>query len=119
MRYTDAPELAAADSWCSLSNPRSNARPSSQEQAANVLLTIKQDQLAREGKPAMTIEEADEFKRPILEKYENEGNPYHSTARLWDDGVIDPVDTRQVLGLALSVILNSPVEEDNFGVFRM
>ncbi|HLE90272.1 MAG TPA: carboxyl transferase domain-containing protein [Anaerolineales bacterium] len=89
------------------------------EQAANVLLTIKQDQLAREGKPAMTKEEADEFKRPILEKYENEGNPYHSTARLWDDGVIDPVDTRQVLGLALSVVLNSPVEENNFGVFRM
>ncbi len=89
------------------------------EQAANVLLTIKQDQLAREGKPPMTKEEADEFKRPILEKYENEGNPYHSTARLWDDGVIDPVDTRQVLGLALSVVLNSPVEEQNFGVFRM
>jgi len=89
------------------------------EQAANVLLTIKQDQLAREGRPAMSQEEADEFKRPILEKYENEGNPYHSTARLWDDGVIDPVDTRQVLGLALSVVLNSPVEESNFGVFRM
>ena len=89
------------------------------EQAANVLLTIKQDQLAREGKPAMSQEEADEFKRPILEKYENEGNPYHSTARLWDDGVIDPVDTRQVLGLALSVVLNSPVEEHGFGVFRM
>jgi len=89
------------------------------EQAANVLLTIKQDQLAREGKPAMSQDEADEFKRPILEKYENEGNPYHSTARLWDDGVIDPVDTRQVLGLALSVVLNAPVEEKNFGVFRM
>jgi 3-methylcrotonyl-CoA carboxylase beta subunit/propionyl-CoA carboxylase len=89
------------------------------EQAANVLLTIKQEQLAREGKPTMTQEEADEFKRPILEKYENEGNPYHSTARLWDDGVIDPVDTRQTLGLALSVILNAPVEEHSFGVFRM
>jgi 3-methylcrotonyl-CoA carboxylase beta subunit len=89
------------------------------EQAANVLLSIKQDQLAREGKPAMTPEEADEFKRPILEKYESEGNPYHSTARLWDDGVIDPVDTRQVLGLALSVVLKAPVEEHNFGVFRM
>ena len=89
------------------------------EQAANVLLTIKQDQLAREGKPAMSQQEADEFKRPIFEKYENEGNPYHSTARLWDDGVIDPADTRQVLGLALSVVLNSPVEEQNFGVFRM
>jgi len=89
------------------------------EQAANVLLTIKQDQLAREGKPAMTAEEADEFKRPILEKYENEGNPYHSTARLWDDGVIDPADTRQVLGLALSVVLDSSVTEHGFGVFRM
>jgi 3-methylcrotonyl-CoA carboxylase beta subunit/propionyl-CoA carboxylase len=89
------------------------------EQAANVLLTIKQEQLAREGKTAMTQQEADEFKRPILEKYENEGNPYHSTARLWDDGVIDPVDTRQVLGLSLSVVLNSPVEEKSFGVFRM
>jgi acetyl-CoA carboxylase carboxyltransferase component len=89
------------------------------EQAANVLLTIKQDQLAREGKPAMSQAEADEFKRPILEKYENEGNPYHSTARLWDDGVIDPVDTRQVLGLALSIVLNSPVEKNYFGVFRM
>jgi 3-methylcrotonyl-CoA carboxylase beta subunit len=89
------------------------------EQAANVLLTIKQDQLAREGKPAMSKEDTDEFKRPILEKYENEGNPYHSTARLWDDGVIDPVDTRQVLGLALSVVLNAPVEEQGFGVFRM
>jgi acetyl-CoA carboxylase carboxyltransferase component len=89
------------------------------EQAANVLLTIKQDQLAREGKLAMSQAEADEFKRPILEKYENEGNPYHSTARLWDDGVIDPVDTRQVLGLALSVVLSAPVEEQGFGVFRM
>src|SRR5574339_120433 len=89
------------------------------EQAANVLLTIKQDQLSREGKPPLSLEEAEEFKRPILEKYETEGNPYHSTARLWDDGVIDPVDTREVLGLALSVVLNAPAEEQNFGGFRM
>jgi acetyl-CoA carboxylase carboxyltransferase component len=89
------------------------------EQAANVLLTIKQDQLAREGKPLLTQQEQDEFKRPLLEKYEREGSPYHSSARLWDDGVIDPVDSRQVLGLALSVVLNSPVEERSFGVFRM
>jgi acetyl-CoA carboxylase carboxyltransferase component len=89
------------------------------EQAANVLLTVKQDQLAREGKSAMSAAEAEEFKRPILEKYENEGNPYHSTARLWDDGVIDPVDTRQVLGLALSVVLNAPAGDQGFGVFRM
>ncbi len=89
------------------------------EQAANVLLTIKQDQLAREGKPALKAAEAEAFKRPILEKYETEGNPYYSTARLWDDGVIDPAETRQVLGLALSVVLNAPAEEQNFGVFRM
>ncbi len=89
------------------------------EQAANVLLTVKQEQLAREGKPLLSLEDADEFKRPILEKYERESNPYHSTARLWDDGVLDPIDTRQVLGLALSVVLNAPEEEGGFGVFRM
>lgn len=89
------------------------------EQAANVLLTIKQDQLAREGRPPLTPAEAEEFKRPTLQKYENEGNPYHATARLWDDGVIDPADTRMVLGLALSVTLNAPMDEGGFGVFRM
>jgi acetyl-CoA carboxylase carboxyltransferase component len=89
------------------------------EQAANVLLTIKQDQLAREGKPQLNAEECEEFKRPLLEKYEREGNPYHSSARLWDDGVIAPDETRQALGLALSVVLNSPKEEGGFGVFRM
>ena len=89
------------------------------EQAANVLLTIKQDQLAREGKPTLSQTEADEFKRPLLEKYETEGSPYHSSARLWDDGVIAPDETRQVLGLALSIVLNSPKEEGGFGVFRM
>ena len=89
------------------------------EQAANVLLTIKQDQLARESKPPLSKEEADEFKLTILEKYEHEGNPYYSTARLWDDGVIDPIDTRQILGLALSVVLNAPMEDHDFGVFRM
>src|SRR5512139_2149597 len=65
------------------------------EQAATVLLTVKQEQLAREGKQQLTEAEAEEFKRPILEKYEAEGNPYYATARLWDDGVIDPADTRQ------------------------
>ncbi len=89
------------------------------EQAATVLLTVKQEQLAREDKPPLTAAEAEDFKRPILEKYETEGSPYYSSARLWDDGVIDPVDTRQVLGLALSVVLNSPAEEHGFGVFRM
>ena len=87
-----------------------NARISAMggEQAANVLLTIKQDQLAREGKPPLSPEEAEDFKRPTLEEYERAGNPYYSTARLWDDGVIDPADTRQVLALALSVVLKSP-----------
>jgi 3-methylcrotonyl-CoA carboxylase beta subunit len=86
-----------------------NARISAMggEQAANVLLTVKQDQLAREGKPLMTAE-AEAFKQPILDEYERAGNPYYSTARLWDDGVIDPAETRQVLALALSVALNSP-----------
>jgi len=89
------------------------------EQAANVLLTIKQEQLTREQKPPLSKKAQDEFKQPILDKYEHEGNPYYSTARLWDDGVIDPADTRQVLGLALSVVLNAPEEEKGFGVFRM
>jgi acetyl-CoA carboxylase carboxyltransferase component len=89
------------------------------EQAANVLLTIKQDQLIREGKPTLSESEANEFKRPLLEKYETEGSPYHSSARLWDDGIIAPDETRQVLGLALSIVLNSPKEEGGFGVFRM
>lgn len=89
------------------------------EQAATVLLTVKQDQLAREGRQPMTLAEAEEFKRPILDKYETEGNPYYATARLWDDGIIDPIETRQVLGLALSIVLKSPVEPSAFGVFRM
>ncbi|MHB1383916.1 MAG: carboxyl transferase domain-containing protein [Bellilinea sp.] len=98
-----------------------NARISAMggEQAANVLLTVKQDQLAREGKPPLSPAEAEEFKRPILEEYERSGNPYYSTARLWDDGVIDPSETRQVLGLALSVVLNGPQTSGKFGVFRM
>jgi 3-methylcrotonyl-CoA carboxylase beta subunit len=98
-----------------------NARISAMggQQAANVLLTVKQDQFAREGKPLLTPEQAEELKRPILEEYERSGNPYYSTARLWDDGVIDPAETRQVLSLALSVVLNSPRQEGRFGVFRM
>jgi acetyl-CoA carboxylase carboxyltransferase component len=89
------------------------------EQAANVLLTIKQDQNSREGRVPLTPAEAEEFRRPTLEKYEREGNPYYSSARLWDDGILDPAETRAVLALALSVVLNSPREEGRFGVFRM
>ncbi len=88
------------------------------QQAANVLLTVQEDSLAREGKE-MSDEEREEFKRPTLEKYETEGNPYHSTARLWDDGVIDPADTRMALALGLSAAANAPSQETKFGVFRM
>ena len=87
-------------------------------QAANVLLTVREESRQREGEE-MTDEEREEFKEPILEKYEEEGNPYHSTARLWDDGVIDPADTRMVLGLGLSAAANAPLEETKYGVFRM
>ena len=88
-------------------------------QAADVLATVKQDQRAREGLSPMSGEELEEFRRPILEKYENEGSPYYSTARLWDDGVIDPRDTRDVLGLAISASLNAPFPDNGYGVFRM
>lgn len=88
------------------------------EQAAGVLLTIKLDQLAAKGK-TMSPEEQEEFKRPILEKYEHEGNPYYSTARIWDDGIIDPMDTRSALGLGISMSLNAPIPDHQFGVFRM
>ncbi|MCS6871449.1 MAG: methylcrotonoyl-CoA carboxylase [Anaerolineae bacterium] len=89
------------------------------EQAANVLLTIKLDQLARSGEPPLTPEQQAAFKAPILEKYEREGNPYYATARLWDDGIIDPPQTRRVVGLALSACLNAPIEPTAYGVFRM
>jgi acetyl-CoA carboxylase carboxyltransferase component len=89
------------------------------EQAANVLLTVKQEQLARRSQPLLTAEEQTEFKQPILDKYEREGSPYYSTARLWDDGILDPAETRSILALALSACLNAPVVETRFGVFRM
>jgi acetyl-CoA carboxylase carboxyltransferase component len=88
------------------------------EQAASVLAQVKQDQLERQGK-AMSGAEADAFKAPILAKYEEEGSPYYSSARLWDDGVIAPHDTRTVLALGLSAALNAPIPETRFGVFRM
>lgn len=89
------------------------------EQAANVLLTVKQDQLARQRQPTLSAAEQAAFKQPILDQYEQEGNPYYATARLWDDGILDPTETRQVLGLALSACLNAPVAESQYGVFRM
>lgn len=88
------------------------------EQAAGVLATIAKDQRARENKP-WTEEDEKAIKDPIIEKYENEGNPYYASARIWDDGVIDPVDTRKVLGLSLSAALNAEIPSTHFGVFRM
>ncbi|XP_046477547.1 methylcrotonoyl-CoA carboxylase beta chain, mitochondrial [Neodiprion pinetum] len=88
------------------------------EQAAGVLVQITKNQRAREGKQ-WTQEEEDKLKNPIIEQFEAEGNPYYSSARLWDDGVIDPVDTRAVLALSLAAALNTPILESTFGVFRM
>jgi 3-methylcrotonyl-CoA carboxylase beta subunit len=88
------------------------------EQAASVLATIKRDGMEARGQDWPTEEEA-AFKVPIRERYEDEGNPYFATARLWDDGIIDPAQTRDVLGLAISASLNAPIEETRFGVFRM
>ncbi len=88
------------------------------EQAASVLATVKRDGLEAGGK-AWSKEEEDAFKTPIREQYERQGHPYYATARLWDDGIIDPIDTRRVLGLALSASLNAPIEQGRFGVFRM
>jgi 3-methylcrotonyl-CoA carboxylase beta subunit len=88
------------------------------EQAAGVLLQVKLEALEAEGK-TMSAEEQAEFKRPILEKYEREGSPYYATARLWDDGVIEPAKTRDVVGLALAASLNAPTSEQRWPVFRM
>ena len=88
------------------------------EQAAAVLATVKREGLEKSGK-AWSKEEEGAFKAPILEQYETQGHPYYASARLWDDGVIDPLETRRVLGLALSASLNAPVEKTSFGVFRM
>ena len=86
------------------------------EQAASVLATVKRDQLKGREWPAA---EEEAFKQPIREQYERQGHPYYSSARLWDDGIIDPADTRRVLALALSASLNAPIEDTRFGLFRM
>jgi len=88
------------------------------EQAANVLLTVKLQALKKEGKK-MNKSEQEEFKKPILKKYEEESSAYYSTARLWDDGILEPLQTRTALGLGISMALNSPIPEHKFGVFRM
>jgi acetyl-CoA carboxylase carboxyltransferase component len=88
------------------------------EQAAGVLLTVKLQQLKEKGQ-AMTLEEQQAFMAPTLAKYEEEGSPYYSTARLWDDGIIDPGETRNVLGLSIAMSLNAPIPDHRVGVFRM
>jgi 3-methylcrotonyl-CoA carboxylase beta subunit len=88
------------------------------EQAASVLATVKRDGIEAAGKSWSEADE-DAFKMPIREQYERQGSPYYSSARLWDDGIIDPVDTRRVLGLAISASMNAPIEPERYGVFRM
>jgi 3-methylcrotonyl-CoA carboxylase beta subunit len=88
------------------------------EQAASVLATVRRDQLATRGQD-WPADEEEAFRAPIREQYETQGNPYYATARLWDDGVIDPLDTRTVLGLSLSACANAPLEPVGYGVFRM
>ena len=88
------------------------------EQAASVLATVKRDAMeARDEVWSEADEEA--FKAPIRDQYESQGHPYYASARLWDDGIIDPAETRRVLGLAISAALNAPIEKTKFGVFRM
>jgi 3-methylcrotonyl-CoA carboxylase beta subunit len=88
------------------------------EQAASVLATVKRDGIEARG-GVWSAEEEEEFKAPIREQYEHQGSPYYSTARLWDDGVIDPVDTRRVLGMGLAAAANAPIPRPAYGVFRM
>ncbi|KEI72704.1 carboxyl transferase domain-containing protein [Endozoicomonas elysicola] len=88
------------------------------EQAANVLVQVKRDAMEKQGQ-ALSEEEAQAIRQPILENYDHQGNPYYASARLWDDGVIDPADTRNVLGLGLSAAMNAPIEDTRFGIFRM
>jgi len=88
------------------------------EQAAGVLAAVTRAKIERDGKKWSKKEEA-AFRKPIEEQYEREGHPYYASARLWDDGVIDPADTRKILGLAISASLNAPIEETRYGVFRM
>ncbi|MES2355054.1 MAG: carboxyl transferase domain-containing protein [Pseudomonadota bacterium] len=88
------------------------------EQAASVLATVRRDGIEAKG-GNWSKEEEEQFKTPIREQYESQGNPYYATARLWDDGVIDPADTRMVLGLGISAAMNAPVEKSEYGIFRM
>jgi acetyl-CoA carboxylase carboxyltransferase component len=88
------------------------------QQAASVLLSVRLENLRAEGHD-LSPEEQEEFMAPILEKYQQEGSAYHSTARLWDDGIIDPLDTRTYLALGISAAMNTTIPDTQFGVFRM
>jgi acetyl-CoA carboxylase carboxyltransferase component len=88
------------------------------EQAASVLVRVKVDALKKKGK-TLTEEEQEEMRKPILKKYDEEGSAYYSTARIWDDGIIDPLDTRMCIALGISMALNAPIPPHKFGVFRM
>jgi 3-methylcrotonyl-CoA carboxylase beta subunit len=88
------------------------------EQAANVLAQVKRDSMAARGEDWPDHDE-EQFKAPIRAQYEAQGHPYYASARLWDDGVVDPADSRRVLGLGRSAALNAPIERSHFGVFRM
>ena len=88
------------------------------EQAASVLATVKRDGMEAQGEE-WSAEDEEEFKSPIREVYETQGHPYYATARLWDDGIIDPAETRRVLAMALSTVYNASIGEPGFGVFRM
>ncbi len=89
------------------------------KQAADVLATVKQAQVQREGKPALTSEQVEKIRNPVLQKYETEGSALYASARLWDDGIIHPMHTREVLIEAFEATLQKPIEETKFGVFRM
>ena len=88
------------------------------EQAATVLAQVRRDRIERDGGKWSNTQEA-AFRKPIRQQYETQGHPYYASARLWDDGIIDPADSRRVLGLGLSAALNAPLEETRFGIFRM
>jgi 3-methylcrotonyl-CoA carboxylase beta subunit len=88
------------------------------EQAASVLATVRRDGIEARG-GEWSADEEEQFKAPIRDQYEHQGSPYYSTARLWDDGVIDPVDTRRVLGMGLAAAANAPIPEPSYGIFRM
>ena len=102
--------------------PQSNARAAptadSRRRSASVLARIKRDNIEAKGESWSAADE-EAFKAPLRDQYESQGHPYYASARLWDDGIIDPADTRQVLGLGLSAALNAPIEKTEFGIFRM